>query len=93
MNRETILKTASLYTTIDRNATHGDAENSFADVATLWAWWLKDKHANNLGAFDVAMMMALFKIVRIKGNQAHVDSFVDACGYLAIAGEISCGQK
>jgi hypothetical protein len=39
------------------------------------------------------MMMTLFKIARIKGNPTHVDSYVDAAGYLAIAGEIQCMER
>jgi hypothetical protein len=43
--------------------------------------------------FDVAMMMTLFKIARIKGNPDHIDSYIDAAGYLAIAGEIQCMER
>jgi hypothetical protein len=43
--------------------------------------------------FDIAMMLTLFKIARIKGNPDHVDSYVDAAGYLAIAGEIQCMER
>jgi hypothetical protein len=39
------------------------------------------------------MMMVLFKIARIKANPDHVDSYVDAAGYLAIAGEIQCMKR
>ena len=43
-----------------------------------------------VNGFDIAIMMTLFKIARIKGNPDHVDSYVDAAGYLALAGEIQC---
>ena len=34
---------------------------------------------------DVAIMMTLFKVARLQGNPKHIDSWVDACGYM------SCG--
>ena len=41
---------------------------------------------------DVAMLMALLKVARIKaGDKA--DSFVDLAGYAACAGEIATGGK
>jgi hypothetical protein len=42
-----------------------------------------------LTAHDVAMLMGLFKDARIKVNLDHVDSYVDGCGYRALAGEIA----
>ena len=40
-------------------------------------------------ATDVAMMMALLKIARIRGGNATEDSFVDLAGYAACGGEIA----
>ena len=37
---------------------------------------------------DVAVMMALLKIARIKTGKFKEDRFVDACGYLACAAEL-----
>ena len=44
-------------------------------------------------AEDVALMMALFKIGRIQTGTATEDSFADACGYLACAGEICTEEE
>jgi hypothetical protein len=93
MNREEILQTASQYITKDRDATHGDAEDNFDNVADLWSWWMHGREICTVNGFDVAMMMTLFKIARIKGNPDHVDSYVDANGYLALAGEIQCMER
>ena len=93
MNREQILSTASQYITKDRNATHGDAEDNFKNVADLWNWWLHGREMCTVNGFDIAMLMVLFKLARIKGNDSHVDSYVDAAGYLAIAGEIACMER
>lgn len=41
---------------------------------------------------DVGLMMALFKIARIQTGSFKEDSFVDACGYLACAGEIAASN-
>jgi len=93
MNREEILQTAIQYITKDRDATHGDAEDNFENVASLWIWWMYGRETCVFNGLDVAMMMVLFKIARIKGNSDHVDSYVDAAGYLAIAGEIQCIER
>ena len=93
MNREEILQTASQYITKDRDATHGDAEDNFENVASLWIWWMYGRDRCVFNGLDVAIMMVLFKIARIKGNPDHVDSYVDAAGYLAIAGEIQCIER
>lgn len=86
MTREEILLTAKGYITKDRAATHGDAENNFATIAHYWNVYLKDKPL--ISSFDVAMMMALFKVARVQSNNSHIDSYIDACGYMAIAGEL-----
>jgi hypothetical protein len=89
MNRTEILETAVSHITVDRAATHGDAEDSFASIAQVWQWWLDKRPAHSdLNAFDVAMMMSLLKHARAAGNPRHDDNFVDGAGYLAIAGEL-----
>lgn len=94
MNRAAILDTAKGYVTRDRAATHGDAEDSFAWIAGHWNWWLQDKlePGASITPYDVAQMMVGFKQARAKGNPAHMDSHVDAAGYVAIAGEIAAKQ-
>jgi len=93
MNRSEILSKAEEYITKDRAATHGDAENNFDSIADLWSWWLADRDYHDVNGFDVSIMMVLFKIGRIKANPSHVDSYIDGCGYLAIAGEIKCIER
>jgi len=89
MNRKEILDTATQYVTKDRAETHGDAEKSFALIARYWGTHL----GVTINALDVAVMMALFKIARLKGNPGHVDNWVDACGYLACGGEIATDAR
>ena len=42
----------------------------------------------DVSAADVAVMMNLLKVARIKSNPTHPDNWVDACGYMACGGEI-----
>ena len=91
MNRDDILHEAMHCINVDRAATHGDAEDSFASIAKLWDWFLQNRPVPEAELLpeDVAMMMALFKIGRIAGNRTHADNYVDLSGYAALAGEIS----
>ena len=91
MNRDDILYEAMQCITVDRAATHGDAKDSFSEIAKLWDWWLQNRTIPEAELLpeDVSMMMALFKIGRIAGNPTHYDNYVDLAGYTAIAGEIS----
>lgn len=85
MKRTEILDAAKEIITKDRHDTHGEAEDSFAQIAGAWSWYL----SRPVTAFDVAQMMVLFKVARMKHNPLHQDSAVDACGYAALAGEIA----
>lgn len=87
MNRTEILNKANEIICKDRQATHGEAENSFADIANLWSAYLH----REINSRDVAMMMVMLKIVRYKKNPTHLDNAIDLCGYAAIAGELGAG--
>lgn len=91
MTRADILDAAKACITVDRAATHGAAEDSFAWIAGHWSWWLQDKlePGASITPYDVAQMMVGFKQARAKGNPAHMDSHCDAVGYAALAGEIA----
>ena len=88
MKRGEILDTAKQYVNVDRAAQHGDAESNFNVIASYWTAHL-DVY---ISASDVAVMMTLMKLARIKANPEHVDSWVDGCGYLACGGEIATEQ-
>lgn len=89
MNRAEILATATQYVTKDRAGTHGDAERNFETIAAYWSIHL----GRPLGASDVAVMMTLLKIARIRSNAGNADNWVDGCGYLACGGEISTSPE
>ena len=85
VTRSSILSTARSYITRDRQADHGDAEDNFSRIAGYWSL-----HTGvTLTATDVAVMMALLKVARIKQNPQHVDNWVDGAGYFACGGEIA----
>ena len=89
MNREEILDAAVQAVTVDRAATYGGAEKSFGVIAAYWS-----AHIDvNVTATDVAVMMGLLKIARIKSSPAHADNWVDLAGYAACGGELAAGNK
>ena len=86
ITRSTVLDNAKEYVTKDRASTHGDMEDNFQRIAVYW-----NAHLGLIDFIkteDVAAMMALLKIARIHSNSAHMDNWVDACGYLACGGEV-----
>lgn len=86
MNKTDILRTAEECITVDRQSTHGDAEDNFSRIAALWTAYFDN--AYYFDAKDVAAMMVLFKMARYKANPSHPDNMIDACGYAAFAGEM-----
>lgn len=60
-------------------------ENNFQVIADFWTVYKGVKFT----ATDVAMMMALLKVARIRSGTGTEDSFVDLAGYTAIGGEIA----
>lgn len=91
MNRSEILDTAYSCVCKDRNAQYGEPEDSFEVIAELWEVYLTHRHATEttINPEDVGVMMALMKIARISLGKAKTDSYIDACGYIACAGEIA----
>ena len=88
MKRDESVDTAKHYVMVDRANTHGDAEANFGLIAAYWS-----AHLNkNIKPHDVAVMMTLLKLARMKSNPAHIDSPVDAAAYAALAGEIGSGE-
>ena len=91
MKRAEILETASKLVCGDREKQYSPPENSFKAIAELWSGYLVN--AGFVGPMlepaDVGLMMALFKIARVQTGSYKDDSFIDACGYIACAGEIA----
>lgn len=84
MNRIEVLNSAMKCVCGDREEDYGNPESNFTLISTLWTAYT----GVSFSPVDVAMMMALLKIARIKvGTKS--DSFVDLAGYAACAGEIA----
>ena len=88
MNRREILQEAERCVCTDRQSQYGSAEDSFGTVAALWNIALAGRIEPELDAGDVALLMALLKVARIITGAYKADSYIDACGYLSIGGEI-----
>jgi len=84
-SRAGILDTAKEYVTKDRAADHGDMEDNFRTIASYWNTHLG---IDFIEPQDVAVMMTMLKLARIRQNEKHLDNWVDACGYMACGGEI-----
>lgn len=75
----------------DRNVTHGDAEDNFRVIASLWNVYLHNSPGENchdLTNKDVAIMMCLFKISRLMTNVNNMENWLDLAGYAACGGGI-----
>ena len=86
--RQIILDKASNLIDGDRADEYGDAQGNFERIATYWNTHLG--LIDFISPTDVAVMMTLVKVSRLHGEAKSIDSFVDACGYMALGGEINC---
>ena len=89
MERGTILDKAKETINGARQDAYGNPEDSFSAIAELWTAYT----GINFTPHDVAMMMALLKVARIKGGAGSEDSYVDLCGYAALAADMWRQEK
>lgn len=95
MTRADILDAAKKCVCGQREQDYGTPESNFKLIADLWNDYLysaKDG-ADFITPTDVAMMMSLLKIARIRNGGGTGDSFVDLAGYAACGGEINSIKK
>lgn len=67
----------------DRFKSHGDFGHQHERAAALWTAYLGGKQ--ELSSHDVAVMMVLLKISRIREGSYSRDHYVDMAGYTFIA--------
>lgn len=90
VTRDEILNTAMSLISGDRHEDYGDAKDSFESIARLWTAYLSVA----VSPMDVANMMMLLKMSRSLTSPDKADTWVDICGYAALAGEMMTdGQK
>lgn len=85
MEKTEILNTAAGLISGDRKKTYGDAREDFTRTGNMWAQVL----GVPVSPEQVAICMTLLKIGRLCNTPSHLDSWVDAAGYLALGGEIA----
>ena len=84
MDRKTTLEQAISIVCQDREAQYGSPEDNFEVISALWSYYL----GCDIEPHDVAMLMALLKIARIKSGRYKDDNYIDLAGYAACAAEI-----
>jgi hypothetical protein len=87
MNRHQCLQHADAIVHGARNEAYGVPERSFHMIARFWSAYLD----RPLLESDVALMLALLKIARLRSCNNHTDSWVDLAGYAACGCE--CGTS
>jgi hypothetical protein len=85
MKRSDTLATADKLINGQRQVAYGSPQENFENIAARWSQILGGFEVE---AWQVCLMMADLKIARL-ANGPHEDSFVDACGYLALASELA----
>lgn len=86
--RADILDAAKSAVTVDRAATHGNAEDTFAHIAMVWSARL----GVPLTGEQVAILLIDLKTCRAWDNPRHADNWVDMAGYAACGGELAGAQ-
>ena len=87
--REECLRKANDMVNGSREGEYGSPENNFKTIAELWSVYLE----REITPHDVAILMALMKVGRIKTGTFKADSYVDLAGYTACAYEIASNDE
>lgn len=93
MNRGEILDKAKECVLKDRNATHGEPEDNFKNIASFWNDWLNMRKPGPLTPVDVAIMMDLMKTSRLVTSPECADHWIDKAGYNACGGGIATANS
>jgi hypothetical protein len=77
--RAELLREAERLVNGDRNAQYGDPRQDFQRTAAMWGAYL----GTEVAPHDVAAMMAMLKVSRIRWSPEKFDSWADLAGYAA----------
>ena len=91
---EILQKTAE--TVAERGACYGESDESLAEIAEYWDLylsWRGFKAHGSVTPHDVALMMALLKMARVRSSPGHKDNYIDMAGYAALAGNLANAQN
>lgn len=94
ITRADILDGAKKCVCEDRESQYGSPEDSFGLIAELWEPIIRERCVSPgtdvcITADTVAILMNQLKVARIVNGRFKTDSYIDACGYMACAGEIA----
>lgn len=89
MRRGEMLDKAKEIVLGQRAEDYGNLKTNFRTIADLWSIYLDDA----VSEVDVANMMVLLKIARIKNGNPTDDSFLDIAGYAACGAELNSFLK
>jgi hypothetical protein len=78
-----LLDEAKQIITGERQDAYGSPEDSFSLIGSLWSAYL----GREITPREVADMMILFKVARLKGQKPTRDTYCDIAGYAAIAAD------
>lgn len=92
VHRSDMLAEITAIVMADRQNSYGQPEDSFADIANMWNAFLGSRLAVGLTSTDVAVLMLLLKVARIKANPRHDDNWLDVAGYAICGGAIHRDQ-
>ncbi|AEK09774.1 phosphofructokinase [Mycobacterium phage Museum] len=81
---ESILEEAQRLIHGPRNKNYGHPRENFADISALFSAYLE----RPISDLDVANLMILVKVARVKGTGYHRDSYTDIAGYAGCAERI-----
>ncbi len=86
---KTILEAAEEIISGDRERVYGNPAKNLDTIAGMWTVWLRARgllasDAASLNCDDVALMMVQLKLARLANDTWHMDSLVDAAGYLRL---------
>jgi hypothetical protein len=85
MTRKECLDKAAECVLQDRASQYGRPEDNFGRIAKLWSTYT----GTVLDGIDVAMMMSLLKVARIRNNKDYSDGYIDLAGYAACGAELA----
>lgn len=72
-----------------RGRNYGGPKANFSQIASLANELLRDKLRSDLTPEDIAQMMILLKLSRLRHSPGHLDSWIDIAGYAACGAEIT----
>ncbi|KKN51105.1 hypothetical protein LCGC14_0626150 [marine sediment metagenome] len=71
--------------TLRKSGPHGPPDKCFHQISNLWSAYL----GIEVSSADVARLMVLLKITRSRMGALNPDDFIDAAGYMSLAGYLA----